>query len=82
MSNLKEQLPLPKFDLVEKCFVHVGTHGGEIMMVIGVHPGIINRYDLQVLNGTRYKNIGEYELTEASDEEVKQALAMEKPNES
>lgn len=63
------------FDTENNCFVHVATHGGKIMMVIAVHDGVVPRYDLKAIDGTIYVNIGEYELSRASDAEVEAALA-------
>jgi hypothetical protein len=59
----------------EDSFVHVATQGGEIMMVTSVKDGLVPRYGLMTMDGTTYRNIGEYELTAASLEDVAKALA-------
>lgn len=65
---------MPKFKSGE--FVHVGSHGGEIMLVYDVDTRnpVMTRYGLEKIDGTLYNNIGEYELTEATDDEVEAKL--------
>jgi uncharacterized protein (AIM24 family) len=63
-----------KFNTSDRSFVRVATHRQEVMMVIASYPGPINRYDLQKKNGALLCNIGEYELTLATDDEVQEAL--------
>lgn len=69
---------IAKFNISDKSFVHVTSHGGEIMMVVSVKDGFMPRYDLQTIQGTFYGNIGEYELTEATNQEVKEVLERTK----
>lgn len=64
-----------KFNTDDKSFVRVATRGGEIMMVVTARDGPVPRYDLQDIHGTGYANIGEYELTLATEEELEVALS-------
>jgi hypothetical protein len=71
---------MAKFDTEERSFVHVLSHGNEIMMIIAVHDNPhVPRYDLVTIRGVGYENIGEYELTLASNEEIQAALDQKEP---
>jgi hypothetical protein len=50
------------------------------MMVLSVKEDVMNRYDLQSIDGTVYRNIGEYELTIATEDEVVAALNKKSTN--
>jgi hypothetical protein len=64
-----------KFDMTEENgFVHMATRGGAVMMVVSAKDGVVPRYDLLDVDGTTYHNIGEYELTKATRDEVEAAL--------
>jgi hypothetical protein len=71
---------MPKFNAEDPSFVHVATHDQEIMMVLSVKEDVMNRYDLQSIDGTVYRNIGEYELTIATEDEVVAALNKKSTN--
>ena len=58
-----------------KSLVHVASHGGEIMRVVDLErDGPTPRYSLVSIDGVSYSNIGEYELTLATADEVDAAL--------